>query len=75
MIKTAAPGNADVMATYRVMNPKGEVVETKDIESADDAHAWFVDAKADNSELGWRMEVRHEDGEWHFFDDTEGDSQ
>ena len=60
------------MATYRVLNPKGEVVATNDVESADDAHAWFVDKNADNSELGWRMEVGH-DGDWHFFDDTEGD--
>lgn len=60
------------MATYRVLNPKGDVVATKDIDSADDAHAWFVDNKADNSELGWRMEVEH-DGDWHFFDDSEGD--
>lgn len=60
------------MATYRVLNPTGEVVATKDIESAGDAHAWFVDAKADNSELGWRMEVEH-DGDWHFFDDSEGE--
>jgi hypothetical protein len=59
------------MATYRVLNPQGEVVATKDIETAGDAHAWFVDSKADNSELGWRMEVAH-DGDWHFFDDTEG---
>ncbi|OBH41318.1 hypothetical protein [Mycobacterium mantenii] len=60
------------MATYRVLDPKGDVVATKDIESADDAHAWFVDNKADNSELGWRMEVQ-QDGDWHFFDDSEGD--
>ena len=60
------------MATYRALNPNGEVVATKDVESADDAHDWFVDNKADNSELGWRMEVGH-DGDWHFFDDTEGD--
>lgn len=60
------------MATYRALNPKGEVVATKDVESADDAHAWFVDNKGDNSELGWRMEAEH-DGDWHFFDDTEGD--
>lgn len=60
------------MATYRVLNPTGEVVATKDIESAGDAHAWFVDAKADNSELGWRMEVER-DGDWHFFDDSEGE--
>lgn len=60
------------MATYRVINPHGEVVDTKEIASADDAHAWFVDAKADNTELGWRMEVEA-DGDWRFFDDTEGD--
>ena len=45
-------------------------------ESADDAHAWFVDQRADNSELGWRMEAQNEqDGTWHFFDDTEGTSK
>jgi hypothetical protein len=59
------------MANYRVLNPKGEVVATKDIKSAEDAHAWFVDSKADNTELGWRMEVE-DDGSWSFFDDTEG---
>jgi hypothetical protein len=66
-------GNPDPMATYRVLNPKGDVVDTKNIESADDAHAWFVDQKADNSELGWRMEVKSDDDDWAFFDDTEGD--
>ncbi|BBX13065.1 MULTISPECIES: hypothetical protein [Mycobacteriaceae] len=60
------------MSTYRVLNPHGEVVGTKDIASADDAHAWFVDVKADNTELGWRMEVDL-DGQWRFFDSTEGD--
>jgi hypothetical protein len=60
------------MANYRVLNPHGDVVGTKDISSAEDAHAWFVDSKADNSELGWRMEV-DVDGNWKFFDDTEGD--
>ena len=40
--------------------------------SAADAHALFVDAKADNSELGWRMEVKHNGDDWHFVDDTEG---
>ncbi|ULE32477.1 hypothetical protein [Mycobacterium sp. IDR2000157661] len=60
------------MATYRVLNPKGEVVDTKDIESADDAHAWFVDQKAE-PELGWRMEVKDEQGGWAFFDSSEGD--
>lgn len=69
----ARSGNTVRMATYRVLNPTGDVVDTKDIESADDAHAWFVDQKADNSELGWRMEVETDDGGWAFFDDTEGD--
>ena len=59
------------MATYRVSDPHGDIVSTKDIDSAEDAHAWFVDTQADNSELGWRMEVEQE-GEWHFFDDSEG---
>ncbi|MCV7077567.1 hypothetical protein [Mycobacterium szulgai] len=59
------------MAEYRVLNPRGEVVATKDIATAADAHAWFVDSVADNSELGWRMEV-NDDGDWSFFDDTEG---
>ncbi len=59
------------MATYRVTSPKGEVDATKEIESAADAYALFVDAKADNSELGWRMEVKH-NGATHFFGDTEG---
>jgi hypothetical protein len=54
------------------LNPKGDVVDTKDIESADDAHAWFVDQKAD-PELGWRMEVKGDDGDWAFFDSSEGD--
>lgn len=59
------------MADYRVLDPKGDVVATENIESAEDAHAWFIDKKADNSELGWRLEVDH-DGEWAFVDDTEG---
>ncbi len=70
-VRERTRGNTAAMATYRVLNPKGDVVDTKDIESADDAHAWFVDQKADNSELGWRIEVQH-DGEWSFFDDSEG---
>ncbi|ORB84708.1 hypothetical protein B1987_13925 [Mycobacterium kansasii] len=64
------------MSTYRVINPHGEVVATKDIGNADDAHAWFVDTefagKADKAELGWRMEVDI-DGDWRFFDQTDGD--
>ena len=60
------------MSTYRVINPHGEVVATKDIASADDAHAWFVDNQAGDNELGWRMEVNI-DGDWRFFDNSEGD--
>jgi hypothetical protein len=50
----------------------GDIVDTKDIESADDAHAWFVDQKANKTELGWRLEVNI-DGDWRFFDQTDGD--
>jgi hypothetical protein len=60
------------MATYRVLNPKAEVVATEDIESADDAHAWFVEQVPGN-ELGYRMEVKVEDDRWDFIDDSEGD--
>ena len=60
------------MATYRVLDPKGEVVSTKDIESADDAHAWFVEQVPGN-ELGYRMEVNVEEDRWDFVDDSEGD--
>ncbi|KUI38157.1 hypothetical protein AU195_16285 [Mycobacterium sp. IS-1496] len=60
------------MATYRVLNPKGEVVSTTDIESADDAHAWFVEQVPGN-ELGYRMEVKVEEDRWDFVDDSEGD--
>jgi hypothetical protein len=36
------------MATHRVLNPKGDVVDTKDIESADDGHwAFFDDSEGD----------------------------
>lgn len=61
------------MADYRVLDPTGDVVAKKTIDSADDAYAWFIDEKADNSELGWRLEVDH-DGEWSFVDDTEGNA-
>jgi len=50
----------------------GDIVDTKDIESADDAHAWFVDQKVNKDELGWRLEVNI-DGDWRFFDQTDGD--
>jgi hypothetical protein len=60
------------MATYRVLDPKGEVVSTTDIESADDAHAWFVEQVPGN-ELGYRMEIKVEGDRWDFVDDSEGD--
>jgi hypothetical protein len=72
-LKIDSVGNHGCMAEYRVLDPRGEVVATKEIENAGDAHAFFVDSVADNSELGWRMEV-NDDGEWSFFDDSEGAS-
>ena len=59
------------MASYRVINPTGDVVATKDIESADDAYSWFKESQEENAELGWRLEVQHDDG-WAFVDDSEG---
>lgn len=58
------------MATFRIVDPHGEIVATKKFNSAEDAHAWFTGAIG-SSELGWRMEV-DDDGQWAFFDDTEG---
>ncbi len=66
-------GYDTLMADYRVLDPTGDVVATKNIESADDAYNWFIEEKADNSELGWRLEVDH-DGDWAFVDDSEGTS-
>lgn len=59
------------MANYRVINPKGDVVATSDFDAADDAYTWFKESQADNTELGWRLEVDH-DGDWAFVDDSEG---
>jgi hypothetical protein len=59
------------MAEFRVIDPHGAMVATKDFASAEAAHAWFIDSIADDSELGWRMEV-NDHGQWAFFDDTEG---
>ena len=59
------------MAKFRIVDPHGETVATKDVDSAEAAHAWFTDASAGSTELGWRMEV-DDDGQWAFFDDTEG---
>ncbi|OBG32333.1 hypothetical protein A5672_25785 [Mycobacterium alsense] len=59
------------MAKFRILDPHGEVVATHDFDSAEAAHAWFTEASAGSTELGWRMEV-DDDGHWAFFDDTEG---
>jgi hypothetical protein len=59
------------MAEFRVIDPHGKIVATKDFATAEAAHAWFDHAIANNSELGWRLEVNDE-GTWAFFDDTEG---
>jgi hypothetical protein len=59
------------MAEFRVIDPHGKIVATKNFANAEAAHAWFVDSVGDNSELGWRMEVDDE-GKWAFFDDTAG---
>jgi hypothetical protein len=59
------------MAEFRVIDPNGKIVATKNFATAEAAHAWFDDASANNSELGWRLEVNDE-GKWAFFDDTQG---
>jgi hypothetical protein len=59
------------MAEFRVVDPHGRVVATKNFVNAESAYAWFIDSVGDNTELGWRMEV-DDDGQWAFFDDTEG---
>ena len=59
------------MVEFRVIDPHGHVVATKSFDSAEAAHAWFLDSITDKSELGWRMEV-NDDGHWASFDDTEG---
>ena len=59
------------MTEFRAIDPHGEIVATANFDSAEAAHTWFVNSIADNSELGWRMEV-NDDGRWAFFDDTGG---
>jgi len=59
------------MAEFRVIDPHGRVVATREFASAEAAYAWFVRSIAGSSELGWRMEV-NDHGQWAFFDDTEG---
>jgi hypothetical protein len=59
------------MPEFRVIDPRGRVVAAKNFANAEAAHAWFVTSVDGNTELGWRMEV-NDDGQWAFFDDTEG---
>lgn len=59
------------MVEFRVIDPHGAIVAAKNFSSAEAAYAWFTAYIADNSELGWRMEVNDE-GSWAFFDDTQG---
>jgi hypothetical protein len=64
-------GYSHRMAKFRIIDPHGEVVASRNFDSAEAAHAWFTQAIVDRTELGWRMEVE-DDGQWAFFDDTEG---
>jgi len=59
------------MVTFRVIDPRGDIVATNAFDTADAAYRWFMGLIAGSSELGWRMEVDDE-GRWAFFDDTEG---
>lgn len=59
------------MAEFRLIDPHGAVVAVHSFDSAERAHAWFIDTILDGPELGWRMEV-NDAGRWAFFDDTEG---
>ncbi|MEE3063970.1 MAG: hypothetical protein VYA67_08360 [Actinomycetota bacterium] len=59
------------MPTFRAIDPHGEIVAARNFDSAEAAHAWFLDTLAGRSELGWRMEV-DDNGSWAFFDDTGG---
>lgn len=64
-------GYSHQMANFRIVDPHGQTVAAKNFDSAEAAHAWFSRASAGSTELGWRMEV-DDDGQWAFFDDTEG---
>jgi hypothetical protein len=59
------------MVEFRIVDPHGQIVAARNFNSAEAAHAWFVASVAENSELGWRMEVSDE-GKWASFDDTGG---
>lgn len=59
------------MPRFRVIDPRGAVVATRNFDSAEAAYPSFIDSIAGSSELGWRMEV-DDGGQWAFFDDTSG---
>ena len=59
------------MATYRILDPAGDVSDTSDFTNAEEAVEWFRNHEPRNGELGWRVEVQHDDGEWHYFEDSE----
>ncbi|ABL04474.1 MULTISPECIES: hypothetical protein [Mycobacterium] len=59
------------MVAFRVIDPHGAIVATKNCDSAEDAHTWFTGSVAGSSRLGWRLEV-NDGGQWAFFDDTGG---
>jgi hypothetical protein len=70
-LTAARRGYSHLMVAFRVIDPSGNVVATRDIDSAESAHAWFADSVAGSSETGWRIQVDDE-GRWALFDDTEG---
>ncbi|WP_422628856.1 hypothetical protein [Rhodococcus sp. (in: high G+C Gram-positive bacteria)] len=51
--------------------PEGEIVDFRAIDSAEDAYVWFVDRRADNTELGRGTEAQYEGGTGHFVDGTD----
>ncbi|MCF8587811.1 hypothetical protein [Gordonia liuliyuniae] len=58
------------MATYRVLNPDEQVIDTKEFDSAQDAYEWFSNIEVPSHMIGFRMEV-DQDGEWVMFDQTD----
>jgi hypothetical protein len=60
------------MAQYRVLDPNEAVIDTKEFANASDAYDWFNTVEVPSDKLGYRMEVQHDDGEWHMFDQTDG---
>ncbi|OBK19332.1 hypothetical protein [Mycobacterium asiaticum] len=59
------------MTVFRAIDPHGQVVATRDFDSAEAAHRWFAESIVGRYQHGWRMEV-DDDGQWAGFDDTGG---